>query len=157
MRQKRSAQSRRSTALESLPDRLRSGIHAERDRAALELRALVEEAKAALWRSIRKRSNRNYRGTLVRTLQWFDCSGDFDDVVDLALNGDYEVQCHALQILENQSFRVKKSQLRSARRLIRGLRPRENLTAADIRLLRGGFESALERIERASAADGSAA
>src|SRR5687767_4571652 len=93
---------------ESLPDRLRSGVPAQRDRAALELRDLIEDAKAALWQSIQKRSNRNHRGTLVRTLQWFDCSSDFDDLVDLALNGNYEVQCHALRILQVQSFCVKK-------------------------------------------------
>lgn len=147
MAKRMSKKSAKVAPLSRLVDGLRSTVPAERDRAAIELRDFMKEAKAALWRSIRKQPNRNHRGTLVWTLQWFDCSRDFDNLIELALNGNYEVQCHSLCILQEQSFRVKQNQLRAARRLIRALRPREKLSEADLRLLRAEFESAMKRFE----------
>lgn len=126
---------------------LRSVVHRERNGAALELRELVQDAIVAIWRSIRRPANRNNRGTLVYTLELLDCSEHFDDLIDLAINGNLEVQCHALRILQRQSFLVTKSQLRKAWRSVRAMKPRENLPAKDLRWLRTELEFALKRLE----------
>jgi chromosomal replication initiation ATPase DnaA len=44
------------------------------------------------------------RGSLVYALQYHDCATLFLFLFDLALNGTYEVQNHALSILYEQTF-----------------------------------------------------
>jgi len=43
----------------------------------------------------------NYHGTLVHALQYFDCSGILSFLVDLVINGNFEVSHEAFQAIEN--------------------------------------------------------
>ncbi len=42
----------------------------------------------------------NYRGTLVHTLQYFDCSNILSFLVDLVIDGNFEVSYEAFQAIE---------------------------------------------------------
>jgi hypothetical protein len=117
-----------------------------RDKAAMEIRSFSEDICSALWRAIKKRANTHTNGILVRTLQWFNCSDRFTDLFHLALHGDYEVQCHALKILQEQSFDVTQEQLRNARLSLNTLRPRKNLAAKELKLLRRELRGVLNRL-----------
>lgn len=84
----------------------------------------------------------------MRTLKWLNCSEDFEELIHLALRGNYEVQCHALKVLQTQSFEVGRRQLQSARRKVRRLRPSANLRAEALKLLKADLEAAIDRLER---------
>lgn len=136
------------TTGDSLIGSLRSPLPRERLDAAIELREIVEDVVSALWHSIKKPANVHHRGAEVRTLQLFNCSKHFRELLKLVLHGNYEVQCHALNILQEQSFRVTARQLRDARRAVRALRPRKSLPSKDLKLLQAELNAALDRMER---------
>jgi len=126
-------------AIES-PDPLR------RDRAALHAQELAEALVDALFRAIARPEYRHYIGTLVRVLRAFNCEDRFTELFDLALNGAYEVQCHALSILQRQSFNVTTEQIVWAEQLLNLPREREQLPAEDGELLRAELRCVLSRL-----------
>ncbi|WP_435016191.1 hypothetical protein TA3x_003753 [Tundrisphaera sp. TA3] len=131
------------TALDS-PDPRRRGD------ACFLVRDLAETIVASLFLQIARPENRNHRGSLVYTLKSFHCEGRFVQLFDLALNGNYEVQCHALSILEGQSFSVTREQLGEAAEALGRLRERENLPAEDVGLLRVQLHRVLSRLEESA-------
>jgi hypothetical protein len=136
----------RDDPLQMLIEQIQSASSVDRDRAAIRVRDFSEAVVNALWRSIKKRANINRRGTMVRALQVFDCGDRFDDLFKLVIHGNYEVQCHALRILQRQSFSVTHAQIRSARKQLKALRPRKHFTADDLDSLRPLLEAVLERL-----------
>jgi hypothetical protein len=105
-----------------------------------------EFAEAAVGRLIRAaRTVRTNPGTLAYALRAFNCSEHFDDMFALALEGNYEVQCHALAILHDQSFEVTADQLRVAGDRLGELVPREHLPPPDVELLRAELTAILRR------------
>lgn len=135
-----------SETLGSLLEDLESPDPRRRNSAALRLRDLAESAVDALFRAAARPENCNHRGTLVHVLSAFNCEDHFPELFDLALHGNYEVQCHALSILQSQSFSVTAQQLREARQALGELREREGLRAEDFGLLREELQSALSRL-----------
>ncbi len=133
-------------SLDSLLEDLDSPDPRRRDAAALRLRNLAESAVEALFRAIARPENRNHRGTLVHVLSAFNCEDRFSELFGLALHGDYEVQCHALTILQSQSFAVTDQQLREAARALGELREREGMRAEDVDLLRDELQDVLTRL-----------
>ncbi len=117
-----------------------------RDHAALHAQELAEALADALFRAIARPEYRHNRGTLVHVLQAFNCEGRFTELFELALNGNYEVQCHALSILQRQSFNVTTEQVRRAEHALNLLREREHLPAEDVELLRAELRCVLSRI-----------
>ena len=57
----------------------------------------------ALLNAIAHPENANHRGTLVHALGAFDCSEHVEELVDLALTGNFEVASCAFNILEDAS------------------------------------------------------
>ena len=73
----------------------------ERNAAALRLaERRTPEAKAVLLMLIGRKDLRDQRGALVHALGYFDCSDQFGLLVDLVINGNFEVAQEALEILE---------------------------------------------------------
>ena len=94
---------------------LGSSDGAVRNGAALRLRDLQDNrAVEPLFQAIHVAANINNRGTLVYALQTLDCSEHFTDLFQLALHGNYEDQCMALIILEEQEFAADDAQLAKA-------------------------------------------
>jgi hypothetical protein len=94
---------------------LKSSDRVVRNRAARKLRELSDDrAVEPLLQAIHLAENRDDRGTLVYALRFLDCSGHFSDLFQLALHGNYEVQCKALAILEEQHFVVQPEELTKA-------------------------------------------
>ncbi len=84
---------------------LGSPLAQTRDAVALALRDIADNAAVEpLVAAIRSPATAGHRGTLVYALETHDCSGYFLFVFDLALNDTYEVQNHALTILNAQQF-----------------------------------------------------
>ncbi len=79
-------------------------------------------------------------------LRTFNCEDRFAELFDLALRGNYEVQNHALAILQNQSFDVTAEQLGRAERDLEGFPEQENLSGEDFELLREELRSVLSRL-----------
>lgn len=138
----------RDNCLELFIEQIRSANSIDRDHAATRIREFTHDAVDALWRSIKKPANINRRGTMARALQVFNCADRSEDLLNLAIDGNYEVQCHALRILQTQSFSVTPAQFRLARKQVSALRPRKNLTAEAIDLLRPELDAVLQRLRR---------
>jgi hypothetical protein len=119
-----------------------------RGHAAHRIQDFAEAAVDALFRAIARSENRNHRGTLVFVLRSFNCEDRFTELFDLALHGHYEVQNHALSILQGQSFDVTAEQLRQAEHVLGELRERENLSAEEVELLRGELRCVLSRLRK---------
>src|SRR6056297_2243085 len=100
--------------LDELLDSLGSRDPRNRDDAALRLQEFVEAAVEVIVRQIELPENRKNRGTLVHVLRSFNCSSLFSELVRWAVHGHYEVQCHALMILDDHHFAVTPAQLRDA-------------------------------------------
>lgn len=64
----------------------------------------------------------------------------------MALHGSYEVQCHALAILQAQVFDVTADQLLDAERALSQLEEREGLSGESLGLLRGELQEVLARL-----------
>ena len=118
----------------------------QRDHAALHAQDLAEALVDALFRTVARLEYRHHNGTLVHVLQTFNCEDRFTELFDLALNGDYEVQCPALSILQRQSFNVTNEQLRWAEQALSLLREREHLSAENVELLRAELRCVLRRL-----------
>jgi hypothetical protein len=118
---------------------------ARRDLAALRLRDFALSAVEALFRAVARPANRDHRGTLVHALSAFACRDRFPELFDLALHGNYEVQCHALSLLRAQTFSPSAQQRREAERALAELRERDSLTAEDVEHLRGELTAILAR------------
>lgn len=74
-----------------------------RDTAAIQLMDLGDPSAAQpLIEAICVPENVNHRGTLVYALSAFDCLEHLALLVDLVLNGNYEVSSGAYQIIESQ-------------------------------------------------------
>lgn len=125
---------------------LQSNDPSQRHHAALQLEGFSETAIDALFKTIARPENRNHIGTLVYVLRLFNCESHFTDLFELALNGNFEVQNHALFILWRQNFAVTAEQLKAAGEALNSLQERDNLTADDIKLLRKDLQSILKRI-----------
>lgn len=134
------------TSINSLLTDLDSPDPQLRDAAALQLLDLAESAVDALFRASGRPENRNHCGTLVHVLSAYNCGDRFSELFGLALQGNYEVQCHALSILQSQWFSVTARQLREARRTLGELREREGLPAEDVGLLRDELQAVLSRL-----------
>ena len=89
-----------------------------RNTAALQERDFAEVAVATLFRAISRPENRNHRGTLLYALMPLNCSEHFAELFSLALCGSYEVQCHALSILQEQRFTPTQQELHVAKRML---------------------------------------
>ena len=95
---------------------LESSDGSVRNGAALELRELADSrAVLPLLRAIHVPANRDNRGTLLYALQTMDCRGHFVELFDLALHGNYEVRCMALDVLRDQPTQPSPDQWTSAR------------------------------------------
>ncbi len=113
-----------------LLERLDSADPRERNTAALQLRDFAQAGVAALFQAINRPENRNKRGSLLYALMPFNCSEHFAALFALAMGGNYEVQCHALTILQRQRFSPTFRELREAsdslRELKRSLAPEDH-------------------------------
>ncbi|XLZ71012.1 hypothetical protein ABT364_03340 [Massilia sp. SR12] len=90
--------------LQSLLQDLESSSSSIRDKAALELMDLQDEAAVGpLLRAIAKPENINHRGTLVYALGAFNCEAFLEVVIDLALTGNFEVSLGAIGIIEESA------------------------------------------------------
>jgi HEAT repeat protein len=98
----------------------------ERDKAAMCLRDIAEAAVRALLRAIQEPANKNNRGTLAYALMVFNCSGYFSELFSLATTSNYEVQCHALSILQEQKFTPTTPELREAEQQLNELQQRQD-------------------------------
>ena len=105
---------------------LESADPEERDKAALCLRDIAATAVPALLRAIHEPANKNNRGTLAYALMVFNCSEHFSELFSLAITGNYEVQCHALSILQEQSFAPTTRELREAEQQLNELQQRQD-------------------------------
>ena len=105
---------------------LESADPKERDKAALSLRDIAEAAVPALLRAIHEPANKNNRGTLACVLSVFNCSEHFTTLFALAVTGNYEVQCHALSILQQQNFAPTAQELREAEQQLNELQQRQD-------------------------------
>lgn len=118
--------------------------------AALDLRDLAESGVSVpaepFLAAISVPVNRDNRGTLVNALQMVDCSDCFAPLFDLALDGNYECQAHALAILEEQEFRVTPGLLDEAERKLRAFIPPDDMTGEDAGLLRAELAKILSRL-----------
>ncbi len=133
-------------SINSLFDELESDDSQVRGRAAYRLSELAEAAVEALFRGIASPANRDHRGSLLYALRELNCSNRFSELFNLALNGDYEVQCHALMILQSHFFRVSHQEFQEALKALFELRPRKNLTDQDLELLREEIIAVLSRV-----------
>ena len=87
--------------------------------AAAGLRKIIDDKSAKyLARAINHPINRLYRGSFVYALQTQNCKRYFTFIFKLALYGSYEVQNHALLILEKQRFNVTADEHKKAQRMI---------------------------------------
>jgi HEAT repeat protein len=76
-----------------------------RDAAAIQLMDIGDaRAVIPLIKAICEPRNENHRGTLVYALSAFDCIDHFDLLVDLVLNGNFEVATGAFQIIEEANL-----------------------------------------------------
>ncbi len=105
---------------------LQSADPQARNKAALVLRDIAEAAVPALLRAIHEPANENNRGTLVYALGVFNCSEHFSALFSLAVSGNYEVQCHALSILQEQRFAPTTQERREAKQQLNGLQQRQD-------------------------------
>lgn len=95
--------------IESLIENLRSPDGKTRNTAALDLMDSADpRAVQPLIDAIREPANENNRGTLVYALGEFDCSDHIDLLVDLVLDGNYEVSSCAFNILTEMSIPAEK-------------------------------------------------
>ena len=117
-----------------------------RDAAALQLRDFAEAAVATLFRAINRPENSNNRGTLLYALMPLNCSEHFAELFSFAVCGSYEVQCHALSILQEQRFTPTDQELREARRLVDELQ-RDSAHVGDTQLLCTELRDILAREE----------
>lgn len=102
-----------------LLEALRSCEPMERNKAALDLKELAEIAVPALLQAICQPANKYNNGTLVYALMAFNCSDHFAELFSLAAsNSSYEVQCHALSILQEQRFAPSDQELNNAEQLL---------------------------------------
>ena len=86
---------------------LRSTVVRVRYWAAHVLREIGDDrAVEPLVKAISVPENRNYSGSLVYALQTLDCRHYFLFLFDLAIEGDVEVRCLVLMILEEQEFEL---------------------------------------------------
>lgn len=93
--------------VQALIQDLESPIASIRDKAALDLMDVLDErAVEPLLRAISKPENANHRGTLVYALSAFNCEAYLEEIVDLALAGNYEVSAGACSILEESANSV---------------------------------------------------
>ena len=102
-----------------LLEALRSTDPQERNKAALDLKRLTEITVPALLQAIRQPANKHNNGTLVYALMVFNCSDHFAELFSLAASDNsYEVQCHALSILQEQNFTPSHEELDNAEQLL---------------------------------------
>lgn len=128
----------------SLLEPLDSPDPRQRNTAALQLRDFAKAAVAALFRAINRPENHDNRGSLLYALMPFNCSEHFAALFALAMGGNYEVQCHALSILQRQRFSPTFRELREASDSLRELK--RSLAPEDHRqLLRKELREVLER------------
>jgi hypothetical protein len=116
----------------------------ERDKAALCLRDIAEAAVPALLRAIHEPANKNNRGTLAYAPNVFNCSEHFAMLFALAVTGNYEVQCHALSILQQQNFAPTTQELREAEQQLNELRQRRD-TPSSTALLCSELQEVISR------------
>lgn len=128
----------------SLLENKNAGI---RNSAALTLKEIGDNrAVNPLMKAIMHRNNKDNRGTLVHALEGLDCSQLFLPMVNLALLGNYEVQCHALAILKEQSFKVVKDEIVKVHRMIEEYL-RSNKKCQNHELLIGELRRYTDRVE----------
>ena len=109
----------RNDALEVLLPLLNSSDSLIRDAVALALRELGDSRSfEPLLNAVLDPANRDHRGTLVYALETHNCSKIFLTIIDLALYGNYEVQCHALTILKEQQFEISDKECKEAKAAI---------------------------------------
>ena len=73
-----------------------------------------DRAVEPLFQAILDPRNSGNRGTMIYALWDLDCNAHFTDLFQLALHGNYEVQCMALHILQDQEFAADDSELNKA-------------------------------------------
>ena len=125
---------------------LDSVVEEERDNAALVLRDIAEAAVPALFRAIHEPANKHNRGTLVYALQVFNCSEHFSALFALAVTGNYEVQCHALSIMQQQNFAPTVQELSEAKRQLNELKQRQD-TPSGTKLLCSELHEVISRFQ----------
>lgn len=137
----------RNIAFKAFVQLLQSKKSYVRDNAALGLRKLKDDrAIPFLLSAIHKPENKHFNGTLVYALEVLDCKNIFLTLIDLALHGDYEVQCHALNILREQGFTVTKEEIEKAERAIEEFS--SNPTCEDAELLLSELSRYVRKIEK---------
>ena len=95
--------------IDELIEHLKSTDGRTRDRAALTLKDAGDpRAVQPLITAICVPENENNRGTLVYALGAFDCSDHIDLLVNLVLNGNYEVSSCAFSIIDETAIPTKK-------------------------------------------------
>ena len=132
--------------LDEILSELASPDPMRRHHAAHRIKDFAEAAVNALFQAIARPDTGGYRGTLVYILRAFRCDSQFTELFDLALNDDYEVQNHALSILQSQSFDVTSEQLHQAEQALDELHERENLSGEDVDLLRKDLRIVLSQL-----------
>jgi len=86
-----------------------------RNRISLLLRELKDDSVVEyLFEAIKGPKNSKNRSTMVYALETLDCRGHFLDLIELALASRLDVQCAALNILEEQRFLVTYNELNVA-------------------------------------------
>jgi HEAT repeat protein len=104
-----------------------------RNIAASHLRELGDDAAVdPLLTAAKLPANANNRGSLVYALQTLDCSRQFTRLFDLALTGNYEVQCHALTILDEQPMKPSHAELAAAQAKLDAFVPPDHMTEDDV-------------------------
>ncbi|MEW4570595.1 hypothetical protein AB1L88_22255 [Tautonia sp. JC769] len=139
----------RHETLTALLAALGSSDPRRRNAAALRIQEFAEAAVDELCRQVERPENRENRGTLVHVLGTFNCSSRFAELVRWAGLGGYEVQCHALNIMDTHRFAVTPTQLRDAERVLDELRTRDDMDPNDVEALHDQLREILSRAEDA--------
>ena len=93
----------------SLLEQSNSGI---RNRAALALEEIRDDkALKPLLKSIKKKKNFNYNGTMVFALESLDCSKHLIEIFEILFYQTYESKMSAMSILDTQIFEFTKDDL----------------------------------------------
>ena len=105
-----------ATVVDHLVELLRSPHGQIRNRTALVLRKIEDNrAIEPLMTAIQLPANKNNNGTLIYALQTLDCQHLFSFLFDLVIDGDFEVECMSLAILQEQDFEVTPAMLCEAK------------------------------------------
>ena len=124
--------SKDASVVDHLIELLKSRQHYIQNRAAGALRDIGDDrAIEPLIAAIKLPTNQGYNGSFIYALQTLDCKHLFSFLFDLVIEGDYEVRCMSLMILEEQEFEVTPTDFTEAKNKLDTYMSRKDLRPED--------------------------